>query len=841
VSTALLSPREAALAGLLHDIGKLAQRAHPDEQALRAAYQDQDLEGLQASILPSRQGRYTHRHALWTDFFFEWAEREHLRWPDGMHRSRLRRTAICHHNPGDPADWIVAQADRLASGLERKKKDEGKELALEAQPHGFREVELHALVPALWRDDALVKQPKLCHAAEELSAAALVPQPPQPTDQPRRFGVLWDAWLAGWEGFASHALSAERFEQSALALSERVLWAIPSSTVDQPDVSLHDHAHAVAAIAAALAAFHGGAGETSEGAIKDRAVPKFRLVAFDLSGIQDALFRLAGSEGAARVLRARSFLMAETMSAVLLAIRERLDLPASSVLIAAGGKAELLAPALPDLDARLGAARETLDAWLIEHWQGDLALNIAAGAPFAAREFEDRGKGLRVVRGKLDARLDTAKHRPFIGWRPSGQRFIGTGVIEAPFQEADGACATCGARPAVVRPAPSSAGRCVVCDSAYRLGQHLPKADGFAVADAAEPAGETDAAQMELRMPLPFGLALLPWSARGSAARRSVVFEGQGEIGTAVPRTTAHVPVIDDPDAPHYRQLRLHEPESGSASAKDDLMTFAHIAAEALEPHPEGGFRGRALLAIVKADVDRLGLTFSRGLGEDQSPARVAQLSRLIDSYFARRLPWLLEREFPATYTVYAGGDDLLLVAPWRSGLPLAVRLREDFRAFAGGNPNLSLSAGIAFVHPHHPIRLAAAEAEAMLDRAKHGGRDRLGLFDRVLSWQQAQATLQLAEELHQAVLNDTLPPTFLHRMRGFAAMRGRVGTTKERAGDLGWASKWGYHRARFLDRAREDARASLAALLDRAVPTPAAPSAADPEIAMTIALWRNR
>jgi len=253
------------------------------------------------------------------------------------------------------------------------------------------------------------------------------------------------------------------------------------------------------------------------------------------------------------------------------------------------------------------------------------------------------------------------------------------------------------------------------------------------------------------------------------------------------------------------------------------------------------GIRGRDLLGILKADVDRLGQIFGRGLGDDRSPARIAELSRLMDGYFAERLPWLLARDFPTTYTVYAGGDDLLLVAPWRFALPLALRLREDFGAFAGGNPNLSLSAGIAFVHPHHPIALAAAEADAMLDLAKDAGRNRLGLFGRVLSWSEVEATLKLAEALHEDVRDETLPPTFLHRMRGFVAMRGRVGTTKERVGDRGWAAKWGYHRARFLDRAKEDACAALAALLDRAVPPPTASSDADPEIATTIALWRNR
>jgi CRISPR-associated protein Csm1 len=827
----LLSPIEAAIAGLLHDIGKLAQRAHADEGALRAEYGTDALAGTETSILPrDKQARYTHRHALWSDFALKRARKNGLRWPDGLDGERLAAVAVRHHHPrpDDPSDWIVAEADRLASGLERKQKDEEEG----AKGLRFREVALRALLPQLDICRGTPPAEPLYHPAEELSPEAMPPRPAAPADQPRRYGLLWAAWEKGFLDFGRHGLSPARFEQALLGLSERLLWAVPSSTVDQPDVSLHDHARAVAAIAAALAAWHAAHGATSEAAVRDRERPKFRLVTLDLSGIQSALFRLASAKGAGRILRARSFLMGWTVEAALHLLLERLGLPRSSVLLSAGGKAEILAADVPDFGARLEEVRGALDAWMIEHWQGDLALVLAAGPAFPASEFLRRGtqgevaEGYRQARERLSAALDAAKLAPFSCWRGAAG-LVGTGVIPAPFERAEGACASCGVRPAVVQTALDGAWRCRVCDAAYRLGQGLPHADGVAMVGPEAPAAEVAAA-------LPGGLALVPRSLRGPEALTSVTF-ARGDAGSAVFRAPAHVPRVEDRPDPRDDHAGVEPDERG---ALGELMSFAQIAARALEV-VEGRILGRDLLGIVKADVDRLGEIFGRGLGQDRSPARVAQLSRLMDGYFSERLPWLLGRDFPATYTVYAGGDDLLLVAPWRDALPLALCLREDFGAFAGGNPNLTLSAGIAFVHPKHPLALAVEEAEEALGQAKAAGRDRLGLFGRCLGWAAARETLDLAEALNAELRAGTLPPTFLHRMRWFAARRARAEKGEARAAD--WNAKWQYHRARFLERGGGAARDRLDALLRRALPPPGQDTQADPEVAMTIALWRNR
>jgi CRISPR-associated protein Csm1 len=530
--------------------------------------------------------------------------------------------------------------------------------------------------------------------------------------------------------------------------------------------------------------------------------------------------------------------MGWTVEAALQLLLERLGPPRSSVLLSAGGKAEILAADLPNLDTRLADLRAELDAWMIEHWQGDLALVLAVGPAFAAEEFLRHGKnakgeavfvaeGYRQEREKLAAALDAAKLAPFATWSGAAG-LVGSGVIPAPFEErAEGACASCGVRPAVVQSPLDGVWRCQVCDAAYWLGQSLPHADGLALLERqAEAEGGVAA--------LPGGLRLVPGDWRGPQALVSVTFAREN-AGSAVFRPPAYVPRIEEPADPRDDHAGVEPDERGAVR---DLMSFAQIAARALEV-VEGRILGRDLLGIIKADVDRLGKIFSCGLGRDRSPARIAQLSRLLDGYFAERLPWLLAREFPATYTVYAGGDDLLLVAPWRDALPLALRLREDFGAFAGGNPNLTLSAGIAFVHPKHPLALAAEEADAALDEAKAKGRNRLGVFDRCLSWEAARATLELAEALNTEVRAGTLPPTFLHRMRWFAARRSQAEGGAPRAAD--WNAKWQYHKARFLDRCRGTPRDRLDALLLRALPPPTHAAEADLEIAMTIALWRNR
>jgi hypothetical protein len=178
----------------------------------------------------------------------------------------------------------------------------------------------------------------------------------------------------------------------------------------------------------------------------------------------------------------------------------------------------------------------------------------------------------------------------------------------------------------------------------------------------------------------------------------------------------------DETSIDRYREALAEDAEEIEPG---DVKTFAALAIDSLE-RIGGGTLGRPMLAVVKADVDRLGAVFSRGLGDRRSLARIAALSRLVDAFFTGFLPGLMEQKFRDLYTVYAGGDDLLVIGPWLQSMQFALELRQRFDEFSGHNPNLTLSAGIAFFDPKTPVSRAAEEAEARLEKAKADGRDRV-------------------------------------------------------------------------------------------------------------------
>ncbi|NPA33869.1 MAG: hypothetical protein GXO48_02950 [Chlorobi bacterium] len=156
-------------------------------------------------------------------------------------------------------------------------------------------------------------------------------------------------------------------------------------------------------------------------------------------------------------------------------------------------------------------------------------------------------------------------------------------------------------------------------------------------------------------------------------------------------------------------------------------------------------------LAILKADVDRLGEIFVYGLPPDkQSFSALSMISWQLNWFFAGFINTLhasndLYRKH--IQIVYAGGDDLFLVGRWDAVLSFAVCLRYWFWLFVARRTDVSISAGLQMFKPKFPIQRAAqktGESEKIAKKFLHwwsGGtkpfktKDAICIGDMALGW----------------------------------------------------------------------------------------------------------
>jgi CRISPR-associated protein Csm1 len=138
--------------------------------------------------------------------------------------------------------------------------------------------------------------------------------------------------------------------------------------------------------------------------------------------------------------------------------------------------------------------------------------------------------------------------------------------------------------------------------------------------------------------------------------------------------------------------------------------------------------KGDKKLAVLRADVDNLGLIFSDGLRR-YTISRIATLSRMLDLFFTGYISILInkvsddytKRELGNTnlkteliYTVYAGGDDLFLIGPYNLILDFVVELRKKFYKYTANNTDFGISGGIAIVGSKVNIEYMAKISEEM-------------------------------------------------------------------------------------------------------------------------------
>ncbi len=822
---------ETALGAFLHDIGKFWQRAHGSQANL-----DPEVREMAGQVLPHFDGRPTHLHALWTWQFFHWMERRGLSFP-GVSLERVRNIAAYHHRPGGgpPSEagvqHLVTEADRLASGMDREER---------------RDSEADA--PAAW--DRFIRTPMLSPfssvrlseagpnpPANKLPLARLSPSLPGHMGvdlDTRDFQDIYRNLVAGFQSELQQIVSlrSPRVFQSALrSLCERYWHAVPSSTVDQPDVSLYDHSRAVAAIAAALYQWHAANGGISREALeRSREQPRFVWILGDLSGIQGALFQLQYQQvrGVAKILRARSFLMSLILESAALDLLCRLKLPPFSLVQSAGGRFLILAADTGETRQAFEGVRRDVEQWMLRRWKGHLALNLSISEPFSSGLF--RRDQFERMQALWSAAAEEGKQRPFHT------------CYEPVLREDDfrhGACPACGFRPALPpEDGADAASYCLPCQQEQRLGGDLPKLRllGWSRARLGDPLRNIELWNgIWMHWHLEHGVHTAEWD-DGFTLGESI--DGAAPLALRFP--LHYVPLLAQ-DETGKLAYRRHLSAEGREVAPGELKTFEHLALDALETVDDALY-GEDLLAVIKADVDRLGAIFSQAI-QHPSLGLVAGVSRQLDFFFSGRLPWLLrsDKRFQSTYVVYAGGDDLLLIGPWRQSLELLRHLHKQFSQFVG-NPEITISAALELVHPDEPLNRSVRHAEERLARAKGGGRNKVcAIQPEPMIWDDLARQLDIGEQLLMQLRAKSLSHGFVYRMLSFDRDRILLERGQADFHSASWRARWGYQLRRNLRNAPTDLVRSLNSILGLDEKFRRGDSPPSRQTAIVAALYRNR
>jgi len=709
------------MAALLHDVGKFYQRGKEKE---------------------------TEKHTSLGEECFEDHFRESL-----SHIFTIEEFNIIESGIGSHHDYAkyVTQADCFSAGLERiNREDEEK-----GNPSEERFLSIFDEI-TLFSETSKSSGYSYNLKPFSIDRATLFPVKFKKENLKDQYAELWSNFTNELKNIPF--VNARSYMNTLYALLEKYTWCIPSATYEhEADISLFDHAKTTAAFAGCLF-YHEKA--------KSLGNKKFLLIAGDLSGIQNFIYRITkaqGVRGISKRLRGRSFYLLLLQDVMARYIIERIGLFKTNILFCGGGRFELLLPNTDDSKKILLKVKEDVNDWLLKEHGGELGLVIES-VEADEKELSEYG----TLMQKLDDKLSIAKKKKFLSSFQNNSFW----TEETNTDNEIKICKVCGVNKV------SDTEPCFLCELHKRIGSELPD-----LAYLVHTAQKVDDIKS---LPISFDKFGTVYMIKKSDPLKDDWFKFNEVldiqkinnlknlktsfrfIGNTAPVARERFSIAD-----------MIEDEDMTVKV-GDVLSFEMIADASI---------GDKRLGILKMDVDFLGLIFAIGLADEKNPKRksiskITTLSRSMDMFFGGYLneicnevfeEWKNESKWEHKdkvsqifYIVYSGGDDLMIVGPWSEMPKLAKKIRDEFKEYTCNNPDIDISAGIFFCKPKYPISLAAKAAGKQLEISKDKGRKRTTVFGDTVEWSVSDKLcfdemLNFGEQLYHAIAAEKLPRGFVH------------------------------------------------------------------------------
>ena len=443
-------------------------------------------------------------------------------------------------------------------------------------------------------------------------------------------------------------------------------------TGDNDDISLYEYAKVVSAFSSA--------GYMQ----KDSLNGKFALIRGDFFSIQSFIFNKdAASKNPANSLRGKSFYVSLMSDIASLNVLETLNLPYFNLMMNAAGQFVILSDYNDEISQKLLALKNEMEIWLYNKYYASVSMGLSVLAcsidDFNSSKFNLLLLKLLGEKEKSKAtRFNLTEDKPYI-----------FADYYKHFTENSSKCEYCGIMPKK----DNKFSACDNCLLYLQYGQNLRTSKYLYIIK----------------------------NENGEFFNKySISFDDKDKADAFM---RMHIDMQDKADKSYNYQDVIHY-RSYVAVDNDVIRSFADIAAYSIDKS------GANILAVLKADVDNLGLIFACGLSEKDSNGKVTRgrltfsrtnmLSRLIHNFFSYHLYMIMQEKKLNIYTVFAGGDDLFLVGRYDEVIKTAKILYDEFERFTNKNKEITISAGIGFYNDSLPVWFMAEDAESRLENAKH-------------------------------------------------------------------------------------------------------------------------
>jgi len=555
-----------------------------------------------------------------------------------------------------------------------------------------------------------------------------------------------------------------------LMLIEKHFSNVPSITAEvfidgaeniykHPDISLFDHLKLTAAIATCMYYFYKDKykNDWNNRVLKEEILNSnenaYILIGGDISGVQKFIYTIA-SKGALKSLKGRSFFLELLTEHIVSELLNELGLTRCNLIFSGGGHFYILAYNTAKAEAAIKKVINQIDNYLFNEFKGSLQVHIEFTS------FNKTGFSNAIpVWQELSFKLENAKKRK---WSDKIYNLI---KIEGQSEDCKTQyCEVCFREDLPLKEIQRRDTAILVCEpckSQYDLGRLLSgvaKESSCYIVKSSVPINDSikigdyyysiEFKKLDLKEEL-----------------ESVYVINNQEVSNYFHPHSIYLPIGI------YQHKNIEE-----LSDTADVFGIERIAVLRMDVDNLG-----KIFSIAVPEEDR---TFSRmaSISRNLNYFFKYYLNLILKGNFEGSLD-IAERGVKNVgrmlSVVYSGGDDLFIIGHWLDVLESAYDIRRIFKKYTG-NKFITVSGGITINHENYPVYQFALDADELEKSAKNGGKNSLSIFNekRVVNWDKFQKLLNRIELFKGYLENGDkcltlkekgLPKSFFYRLLSLA------------------------------------------------------------------------